>query len=239
MAPQRAAHGRALILSSLPGRLAQFERAKGGSRMKRIVVLACAGLALGMASPLAAEQTVPPATQPEQLPPAPPMPPMPNQSHRWVDIDGASSRRASHVARPRHASLAKQDVKSSKSAKSSKSTKSSKSAKLTRHAKADKIAKPTRHAKAGKTSKAGKSSKASKNSRASASKRKAMQFSAKTVRSCHAMTYRQILRSSSCRTMISQELSAPSAKRAKPASKKNAAAKAVKHKARARKARKR
>jgi hypothetical protein len=36
-----------------------------------------------------------------------------------------------------------------------------------------------------------------------------MHFSAKTVRSCHAMTYRQIIRNSSCRAMIKQELAAP------------------------------
>ena len=214
--------------------------------MKRIVVLVCAGLALGLASPLAAEQTVPPAAQPEQLPPAPPMPPMPNQSHRWVDIDGSSAKRARAAARPRHASLAKKDVKSSKSAKMSKSAKSktaksSKSAKASKSAKSSKSAKPVKHAKAGKTSKASKASKADKTSKTSEGKQKAVKFSAKTVRSCHAMTYRQILRSSSCRAMISQELAGSAAKRdskrARPAAKTKA--KAVKHKGSARKARKR
>ena len=214
--------------------------------MKRIVVLVCAGLALGLASPLAAEQTVPPAAQPEQLPPAPPMPPMPNQSHRWVDIDGSSAKRARAAARPRHASLAKKDVKSSKSAKMSKSAKSktaksSKSAKASKSAKSSKSAKPVKHAKAGKTSKASKASKAGKNSKTSAGKQKAVKFSPKTVRACHAMTYRQILRSSSCRAMISQELAGSPAKRdskrARPAAKTKA--KAVKHKGSARKARKR
>ena len=214
--------------------------------MKRIVVLVCAGLALGLASPLAVEQTVPLAAQPEQLPPAPPMPPMPNQSHRWVDIDGSSAKRARAAARPRHASLAKKDVKSSKSAKMSKSAKSktaksSKSAKASKSAKSSKSAKPVKHAKAGKTSKASKASKAGKSSKTSAGKQKAVKFSAKTVRSCHAMTYRQILRSSSCRAMISQELAGSAAKRdskrARPAAKTKA--KAVKHKGSARKARKR
>lgn len=202
--------------------------------MKRIVVLVCAGLALGLASPLAAEQAVPPAAQPEQLPPAPPMPPMPNQSHRWVDIDGSGAKRARAAARPRHASLAKKDVKSSKSAKSSKNAKASKSVK------ASKSAKAVKHAKAGKTSKASKASKAGKSSKTSAGKQKAVKFSAKTVRACHAMTYRQILRSSSCRAMISQELAGSGAKRdskrARPAAKTKA--KAVK-KGSARKARKR
>ena len=220
--------------------------------MKRIVVLVCAGLALGLASPLAAEQTVPPAAQPEQLPPAPPMPPMPNQSHRWVDIDGSSAKRARAAARPRHASLAKKDVKSSKSAKmsksaksktakSSKSAKASKNAKASKSVKASKSAKAVKHAKAGKTSKASKASKADKTSKTSEGKQKAVKFSAKTVRSCHAMTYRQILRSSSCRAMISQELAGSAAKRdskrARPAAKTKA--KAVKHKGSARKARKR
>lgn len=202
--------------------------------MKRIVVLVCAGLALGLASPLAAEQAVPPAAQPEQLPPAPPMPPMPNQSHRWVDIDSSGAKRARAAARPRHASLAKKDVKSSKSAKSSKNAKASKSVK------ASKSAKAVKHAKAGKTSKASKASKAGKSSKTSAGKQKAVKFSAKTVRACHAMTYRQILRSSSCRAMISQELAGSGAKRdskrARPAAKTKA--KAVK-KGSARKARKR
>jgi hypothetical protein len=212
--------------------------------MKRIVVLACAGLALAFSSPVAAEQTVPPATQPEQLPPAPPMPPMPSERHRWVDIDGASSKRASHVARPRHASLAKNDVKSSKSAKSGKSVKAAKSAKPSKHVKAGKSSKVSKSAKASKSHRSSKSAKATKVTKAdkttkSTKSAKATQFSAKTVRACHAMTYRQILRSSSCRAMITQELSAPSAKRAKPASKTKATAKAVKHKTSARKARKR
>jgi hypothetical protein len=43
-------------------------------------------------------------------------------------------------------------------------------------------------------------------------KDKALRFSAKTVRSCHAMSYRQIMRSSSCRAMIKQELAAPAPK---------------------------
>jgi hypothetical protein len=65
-----------------------------------------------------------------------------------------------------------------------------------------------------------------------------MHFSAKTVRSCHAMTYRQIMRSSSCRAMIEQELSgAPSHESShhKPAVKKKTAAKTAKHKSSARK----
>jgi hypothetical protein len=235
--------------------------------MKRIVVLACAGLALGMSSPLAAEQTVPPATQPEQLPPAPPPPPEPNARHRWVDIDGSSSSRASHRARPaRHAAPAKVDGKSLASIKSSKGAKSSKGDKASKGAKGDKASK---HAKAGKSAKGGKSAKASKSakggksaktgksaklgkhakaekvshssklSRANAShrterKEKATQFSAKTVRLCHAMSYRQIMRSSTCRTMIKQELSETPRKdrgtHGKPAVKK-AASSIAKHKA--------
>ena len=226
--------------------------------MKRIVVLACAGLALGMSSPLAAEQTVPPATQPEQLPPAPPPPPEPNARHRWVDIDGSSSSRASHRARPaRHAAPAKVDGKSLASIKSSKGAKSSKGDKASKHAKAGKSAKGGKSAKASKSAKGGKSAKAGKSaklgkhakaekvshssklSRANAShrterKEKATQFSAKTVRLCHAMSYRQIMRSSTCRTMIKQELSETPRKdrgtHGKPAVKK-AASSIAKHKA--------
>jgi hypothetical protein len=220
--------------------------------MKRIAVLAFAGLAMGLASPLAAEQTVPPAAQAE--PPAPPMPPMPNARHRWVDIDGAS--RASHKARPaRHAAAAKRDAKAvagsktHKSAKSTKNSEASKHPKTSKHFKAGKstkstkISKASKHLKASKSDKASKHIKADKTSKASANHRtdrkdKGPHFSAKTVRSCHAMTYRQILRSSSCRAMISEELSGSSgraASRHKAAAKKKTAAKTAKHKSSPRK----
>ena len=184
--------------------------------MKRIVVLACAGLALAMSSPLGAEQAAPPAAQADRLPPAPPMPPTPNARHRWVDIDGASSSRSSHKATTRHAAAAKPHVKS-KTSKSGKQAKATKTAKASKHVKAGKSAKTTKHIKA----------KTERNENA-------MHFSAKTVRSCHAMTYRQIMRSSSCRAMMSQELSAspPSrhAPHAKAAAKKKAAVKTARHK---------
>jgi hypothetical protein len=36
-----------------------------------------------------------------------------------------------------------------------------------------------------------------------------MHFSTKTIRSCHGMTYRQIMRHNSCRALMKQELAAP------------------------------
>ena len=39
--------------------------------------------------------------------------------------------------------------------------------------------------------------------------RAAMHFSKKTIRSCHGMTYRQIMRHNSCRALMKQELAAP------------------------------
>ena len=39
--------------------------------------------------------------------------------------------------------------------------------------------------------------------------RAAMHFSKKTIRSCHGMTYRQIMRHSNCRALMKQELAAP------------------------------
>ena len=76
-------------------------------------------------------------------------------------------------------------------------------------------ASPAHHASSAKRNhKARSSDKARTSHKATASHRsvrraKPVHFSAKTVRSCHAMTYRQIMRNSSCRAMIKQELAAP------------------------------
>ena len=185
--------------------------------MKRIVVLGCAALAFGFSSPLAAEQAAPPAPQAEYVPPPPPpMPPMPSAdpSHRWVDIDGHGSSRASRGARAvRHSAAVKPKGKSSASATARMKAKASKS-KAGKHSQASNSRKATKSIKSSKNARTGKRDKLSKSHKASAShrtagKEKATHFSTKTVRSCHAMTYRQIMRSSSCRTMMAQELAAP------------------------------
>jgi hypothetical protein len=49
-------------------------------------------------------------------------------------------------------------------------------------------------------------------SKRSVHKDKPMHFSAKTIRQCHGMTYRQIMRHSSCRALMKQELAAPTHK---------------------------
>jgi hypothetical protein len=151
--------------------------------MKRTGILACATLAFCLlASPLAAQEAAQqPAPQAEQLPPPPPFPPMPSSkpSHRWVDMGGHTSRARPKASSPRHHAS---PVKRDRKARSSNKTQAS--------------------------HKAAKSHKATASHR-SVRKDKPVHFSAKTVRSCHAMTYRQIIRNSSCRAMIKQELAAP------------------------------
>jgi hypothetical protein len=159
--------------------------------MRHILVLACASLSFGLlASPLAAQDT----QLAEHSTPPPPLPPNPSAkpTSRWVDVGGAHTSRARAKASPaRHAASVKRDSKA--------------------HASKSRLSKNDRT-----SHKAGKS-KAVSSKKASASRRQAradkpVHFSAKTVRACHAMTYRQIMRSSSCRTMISQELAAPAPK---------------------------
>jgi hypothetical protein len=163
--------------------------------MHRILVLACASLSFALlASPLAAQETA--RAVAEQLPPAPPMPPMPNSKVRWVDVGGHTSRARAKASPARHAASVKRDSKIHSASKP-------------RTTKQDRAS----H-KAGKTK--------APSSKATASRRqvredKPKHFSAKTIRSCHAMTYRQILRNSSCRAMIKQELAAPAPKRSKAA----------------------
>lgn len=167
--------------------------------MKRIGILGCATFALGLlAPPLAAQEVAQAALQAQQLPPPPPMPPMPSSRHRWVDMGDPTSRARSKASPARHASSPKRDSKVHASSKSRPNRKTA-----------------TSH-KTAVSHKARTSHKASK-SKTAASHRavredKVMHFSAKTVRSCHAMSYRQIMRSSSCRAMIKQELAAPAPK---------------------------
>ena len=162
--------------------------------MRHILVLASASLTFGvLASPLAAQQL---AEQAGQSTPAPPLPPNPSAkpSSRWVDVGGPRTSRLRAEASPaRHAASVKRDSKVHASSKS-------------RSGKKDR---PSRTAN--KSHKAAPSSKATA-SRRQVSEAKPMHFSAKTIRSCHAMTYRQIMRNSSCRAMIKQELAAPSPK---------------------------
>jgi hypothetical protein len=158
-----------------PGSPDAFARAeKGRNFMHRVVVLACAALALGMfASPLGAQQAPaqqsmpeaappPPIPEAQPLPPPPPFPPMPSArpSHRWVDMGGRhASRVSSHAARTHHRAARTQSRRT--------------------HA---------RHR--------------------AAHKARPAHFSRRTIRSCHAMNYRQIMRHSSCRALMSQEIAA-------------------------------
>ena len=149
--------------------------------MKLFLILACASLSFGLESPLAAQEAPPPPPQAEQLPPPPPFPPMPSAkpSHRWVDTGGHTSRARSKASPARH------HASSAKKARSSQATASHRATASHKSSKSRKAAASRRSVKA-----------------------KPMHFSAKTIRSCHAMTYRQIIRNSSCRAMIKQELGA-------------------------------
>ena len=154
--------------------------------MKHIFVFA--GLSLGLlASPLAAQEIA--QSAPVSVAPAPPpFPPMPSSkpSHRFVDMGDHRSRARSKASPVRHASSVKRDRK------------------------AHTAAKTRTHHTTSKNSKSSRTHKAA--SRRAVREAKPLHFSAKTVRSCHAMTYRQIMKSSSCRAMIKQELAAPAHK---------------------------
>jgi hypothetical protein len=150
--------------------------------MQRVVVFACAALALGIVgSPLSAQQQIgsdqpvsqseqptpqtsqPPPTEAEPpLPPPPPFPPMPSArpSHRWVDVGGHHSSRTRHHARPRHHHATR-----------------------VQHRRTQAHHRP-------------------------AHKARLAHFSHRTVRSCHGMNYRQIMRHPSCRLLMKQELGA-------------------------------
>ena len=161
--------------------------------MYRILVLASASLSLGLlASPLAAQQL---AEQAVQSTPAPPMPPNPNSRVRWVDVGGPRASQARAKASPEHhATKVKSDRKVAAGSKARTNKKG-----RTSHA--------SRTA-----SKIHKASNSRAASRQHVREDKPMHFSAKTVRSCHAMTYGQIMRSSSCRAMIKQDLATPAPK---------------------------
>ena len=148
--------------------------------MKRIFVFACASLSFGpLASPLAAQEMAQAAPQAEQLPPPPPFPPMPSSRPTHRFVDMGGH----HTSRARS------------------------KASPARHASSVKRSGKVHASSKARTSHKARSSKAAASHR-TVRKDKPMHFSAKTVRSCHAMTYRQIMRSSSCRAMIKQELAA-------------------------------
>ena len=154
--------------------------------MKHILGLACAAFALGLlGSPLAAQGMAQATPQADQLPPPPPFPPMPSSkpSHRTVTLGGHHSSRSHVMKTTAHKRLPARHVATSKSRTSHKASKS---------------------AQAGHRHKAA--------SRRTAHKEQPLHFSKKTIRQCHGMTYKQIMRHSSCRALIKQELAAPTHK---------------------------
>lgn len=150
--------------------------------MKRLGVIACASLSFGLLASPLAAQEM--AQAAPQAEQLPPPPPFPPMP----------SSRPSH----RFVDMGGHHASRSRASPARYASSPKRSAKVHGSSKA-------------RTSHKARSSKAAANHRA-ARKDKPMHFSAKTVRSCHAMTYRQIVRSSSCRTMIKQELAAPTHK---------------------------
>ena len=166
--------------------------------MRPIVVFACAAVTFGMlASPLVAQANEDPsplqmaqaaqtsgvpvdAPPAEQLPPPPPFPPMPKADPRHRWVDMGDH----HARRTHHAARANRH--------DARQTKHRKTTGTTRH-----HARSTRHERTNHAA------------HRAAHKAKPMHFSRKTIRLCHGMEYRQIMRHNSCRALMKQELAAP------------------------------
>lgn len=152
------------------------------------VVLACAVLSFALlASPATAQQSgdsapaSSPAPEPYQLPPPPPFPPMPRTDphHRWVDTGDHRSSAKSHRATRTHKASTAQRSKTR--AHRSKTT-AHRSKTTAHHSKARAQRAPARPA--------------------------AVHLSRKTIRQCHAMSYKQIMGHKNCRALMQQELAA-------------------------------
>ncbi|WP_028969558.1 hypothetical protein [Sphingomonas sp. URHD0057] len=149
--------------------------------MQRIVVLACATLAFGMSAAPVGAQDVPGGPVPQAAQPAADLPP-PVPEPQAEQLPPPPPFPPMPSARPSHRWV---DVGGHHSSRAR------------HHArKAHAHATPSKHRRAHA-------------SHRSAHKARPMHFSRKTVRSCHGMSYRQIMRHPSCRALIKQELAAP------------------------------
>jgi hypothetical protein len=150
--------------------------------MQRILVLACATLAFGMlASPLGAQQAPGGSASPTEQPTADTMPPAPPPQAEQLPPPPPFPPMPS--SRPSHRWVDTGNHHASRAHHRAR----------TAHAPARRTHHRRTHA----------SRRAAHNARA------AMHFSKKTIRSCHGMSYRQIMRRSSCRALMKQELAAP------------------------------
>jgi hypothetical protein len=165
-----------------------FARAEGEEIMQRVITFGCAVLAFGLfASPLSAQQQVgpgEPAPQTQQPTPEA-VPPAPPPELETLPPPPPFPPMPS--ARPRHRWVDMGD----------------------RHrSRAHRHARPTRH-HATRTH----HRRSSAHHRPAHKARHAMHFSKRTIRTCHRMTYRQILRHGSCRALMKQELAATAHRR--------------------------
>lgn len=147
------------------------------------VALACAAFAFAfLPSALAAQQTGPDQSASQGTPPPPPMPPMPGSHDRWVDVGGGhhSSRAHSRITTDQHSSAIQ-----------------------ARHHTSSKQKPATRahHHATSKEHHATKGHHETKHERTPA-----VHASKRTISRCHKMTYSQIMRESSCRALMKQDL---------------------------------
>jgi hypothetical protein len=148
--------------------------------MQRLVFLACAAAAFGIfASPLGAQQSPPQqVNEPAQPPPAPEAEPLPPPPP-FPPMPSA---------RPSHRWVDMGDRRAGRTHHHARST---------RH-----------HARSAHHHVARPQHRRTHAHDRSAHKARLAHFSRRTIRSCHAMNYRQIMRHDSCRLLMSQELAA-------------------------------
>jgi len=154
------------------------------------IALGCAALSLAALVPQAAgaQQTTPDQTQlapPTSVPP--PLPPMPSTRHRWI---GATE---NHTTTPHR-----------------RQTSTRRSIVREHHASHDRDAKKDRHVahdrKSSHDRRLAHDRRTTHERRAKHEERQTVHASKQTIRKCHNMTYKQIMRSSSCRALIRQDI---------------------------------
>lgn len=155
--------------------------------MKRIVLL-CAALAFGICgSPVAAQQTVPDKTPQQAQPTGPTEPASPSQQSTPELQSAPPPFPPMPRAAPSHRWV---DVGSRHSGQ--------------RHSHAA----PSHHRRAEASHRSRHAERAKASHRSRHENRPETHLSKRTIRSCHRMTYKQIMRQSDCRTLMSQELAA-------------------------------
>ena len=149
------------------------------------IALGCAALSVLLFAPEAAgaQQTTPDQDQPAPTASVPPpLPPMPSSHHRWI---GAASEHRAATTHRRQAATRRPSAQERHAAHDGHATKDRHSAR-DRHAAHDRRSAHDRHS--------------------SREQHETVHASKKTVRKCHSMTYQQIMRSSSCRALMRQDI---------------------------------